>query len=144
MTQKIPIKRKLIILNYFSAWKMAKPQNPCLERAVRLLVLRPKGVELNSECDCSLQKSKKVTWFCVGVNLWWKNDFFFSFWYLGPHRIASKNYGNIFSILFEMENQKNKVKNSGGDRNKVKNSAKVGSREIFFSRFHEIYPDFSA
>ena len=61
-----------------------------------------------------------------------KKRLFFSFWYLGPHRIASKNYENIFLILFEMKNQKNKVKNSGGDRNKVKNYAKVGSPEIFF------------
>jgi len=34
-----------------------------------------------------------------------------------------------------MENHKNKVKNSGGDRNKVKNSAKVESPEIFFRHF---------
>ena len=72
-----------------------------------------------------------------------KKRLIFSFWYLGPHRIASKNYGNIFSILFEMENQKSKVKNSGKDRNKVKNSAKVGGQK-FFSTFYEIDPDFSA
>ena len=56
----------------------------------------------------------------------------------------SQHYGNIFPILFDIENQKNLVKHAETSGNKVKNAAKVGSREIFFSRFHEIDPDFSA
>ena len=69
---------------------------------VRLLVLRPKGVELYSECDCSLHKSKKVTWFCVGVNLWRKPDFFFRFLIFGPRHRTSQHYGNIFQNLVNL------------------------------------------
>ena len=72
-----------------------------------------------------------------------KNDFFLVFWDFGPRPVTSKHYRNMFSILFDIENQIIFAKNSGTSRNKVKNPAKVGSREFFFSRFFEIGPDFS-
>ena len=45
----------------------------------------------------------------------------------------------MFSILFDKENQIIFVKNSGTSWNKVKNPAKVGSREFFFRDFTEYF-----
>ena len=44
---------------------------------------------------------------------------------------------DFFPIFFDIENQKNWVKNAGTPSNKVKNPSKFGSREFFFSRFKE-------
>ena len=49
--------------------------------------------------------------------------------------MTSKHYRNMFSILFDIENQIIFAKNSGTSWNKVKNPAKVGSREFFFEIF---------
>ena len=73
-----------------------------------------------------------------------KNRLFFSFLILEPGHRTSQHYGNIFPRLSDVENQINFAKYPGRPGNKVKNSAKVGCREFFFSRFHEIDPDFSA
>ena len=67
-----------------------------------------------------------------------KNRLFFSFLILEPGHRTSQHYGNIFPILFDVENQINFVKYPGRPGNKVKNSAKVGSREIFFRVFTEL------
>ena len=69
------------------------------------------------------------------MDLWPKNDFFFSFSIFGPCHRTSQHYGNIFPILFDIENQKNIVKHAETSGNKVKNPAKVGSREFFFEIF---------
>ena len=60
---------------------------------------------------------------------------FFSFLIFGPCHRTSQHYGNIFPILFDIENQKNIVKHAETSGNKVKNPAKVGSREFFFEIF---------
>ena len=64
-----------------------------------------------------------------------KKRFFFSFSIFGPCHRTSQHYGNIFPILFDIENQKNIVKHAETSGNKVKNPAKVGSREFFFEIF---------
>ena len=61
-----------------------------------------------------------------------KKRLFLVFWYFGPRPVTSKHYRNMFSILFDIENQIIFAKNSGTSWNKVKNPAKVGSREFFF------------
>ena len=83
--------------------------------------LAPKDVELNSECACRFQKSKKSHVILRRRGFMAKKRLIFSFLILEPCHNTSQHYGYIFPILFELENKKNIVKNAGTGWNKVKN-----------------------
>ena len=103
---------------------------------VRLLVSDPKGVKFNSETQKShcvdILKSKKATWFCVGMDLWRKTTFV-DFWLFGSSNL---------------ENPKKLVTNGRWCLKKVESPAKVGTPNLgvknFFLTFDEIDRVFSA
>ena len=66
-----PGKTSIDFSNPFTSWWLYDEPNNSLKCEIKniedIKLTISNGVELNSKCDCSLQKSKKVTWFCVGV-----------------------------------------------------------------------------